>query len=160
MWSFSLHQSLLQCMFTHFLQYFPPFNWAFFFIRNYSVVSEMWQTIFTRSAHSSSYDFSPAGEIWWPSSCTVCHENNWALHKFSAKKKLFCLLFLQQVPLQVCCITNFDTHLRWYSFTFKMTGTKYKWYCWKDTWPRYWQSCFWLTNLTVTYLILTRDKKE
>ena len=81
----------------------------------------MCQTVFTRSVHSSSYYFSPVGQILWPSSCTVCHENNCALHKFSVKKTFFCLLFFQQVPIQVCCVTIFDTHFRWYSFKFKMT---------------------------------------
>ena len=70
----------------------------------------MWQAIFTGSVHSSSYDFSPMGQILWPSSWSVCHENKCARHNFSVKKKLSCVLFCQQVPIHVCCVTNFHTH--------------------------------------------------
>lgn len=136
--------SLYYNAFSHIFLFSPPSIVPSLFIRNYFVVSEMCQTVFTRSVHSSSYYFSPVGQILWPSSCTVCHENNCALHKFSVKKTFFCLLFFQRVPIQVCCITIFDTHFRWYSFKFIMTETIHKRYCWNDTWPRYWQSRFWL----------------
>jgi hypothetical protein len=89
---------------------YSPFSRAFILYK--ALFCCVWN-VADNSVHSSSDDFSPKGQISWPSSCTVCHENNWALHNFSVKKKKICLLFFQQVPIHVCCITNFNTHLSW-----------------------------------------------
>ena len=71
---------LITPLFTHILL---PFSTpAFSFYKKLPTLFKMCQTILTRSAYSSSYKYSPVGQILQPSSgCTVFEETLF-LHKF------------------------------------------------------------------------------
>jgi hypothetical protein len=113
-WSFSLYHTAPSYKFFYCLLLLPSV-----FKRCYFVLSNMCQTIYTRSVHSS-YNFSPMGQPSWPSSsCILSHKATISSFRHSLQAyflieetTILCLLSLQQVQICIRPVRDINKYCR------------------------------------------------